>query len=222
MTTTLERLATEPKHDPSLLLPNIWSELLRQVQVLCPCGSTTSVRDGALTTHEPKSTWDANGGRRPVISEATGIGWTCRYSGRTVTLDAALERDGALTPAEKHVRDATQRRLEAGITDTAPAGYALPKPVAELFASALANGWATRQAWAPRDEGFVMNVRVERASDDGAKWQYDLSYFVAPGVARRTPFGLCVTPDRRAQHDTPSIKAIRTVIEQHPAPEAIS
>lgn len=216
MTTTLERLATEPKHDPSLLLPNVWSDLLRKVEVLCPCGSTSGVREGELTTHAPKSTWDMNGQRRSVISNATGIGWTCRYSGRTVTLAAALERDSVLTPAEKHARDATQGRLEAGITDTAPSGYAMPKPVAELFALAEASGWTVRQAWGPRDDGFDMQVRVSRPADDGAKWQYDLSYFVAPGVARKTPFGLSVTPSRRRQHDTPSIKAIRAVIEQHP------
>ncbi|MEV0220815.1 hypothetical protein [Streptomyces sp. NPDC050704] len=219
MTTTLERLAAEPKHDPSILLPNVWSELLHRVEVLCPCGSTSGVRSGELTTHEPKSTYDMNGQRRSVISDATGIGWTCRYSGRTVTLDAALARDSVLTPAEKRVRDTTQHRLESGITDTAPAGYVPPKPIAELFALADANGWTAQQAWAPRDEGFVMNIRVSRAADHGAKWQYNLSYFVAPGVARRTQFGLSVTPDRRAQHDTPSIKAIRAVIEQHPAPE---
>lgn len=204
------------KHDPAILLPNWWYELLRCIQVQCPCGNSTGVRDGALTTHEPKSTWDLNGQRRPVIKDATGIGWTCRYSGRTVTLDAALERDSVLTEAERYVRDATQRRLEAGIVDTAPDGYVMPKPVAELFALAETNGWAAQQAWAPRDDGYALNARVSRAAEGGSKWQYDLSYFVAPGVARRTPFGLCVTPDRRAQHDTPSIKAISAVIKQHP------
>lgn len=222
MTTTLEALATGAKRDASIVLPNIWSDLLSCIQVLCPCGSTTGVRDGALTMHEPKSTWDVNGQRRPVISNATGIGWTCRYSGRTVTLDAALARDNALTPAEKHVRDAMQRGLEAGITDTAPAGYTPPKPVAELLALAEANGWSARQMWAPRDGGFTMQARVSRPADDGAQWQYDLSYFIAPGVSRRTRFGLAVTPDRRGPHDTPSIKAIRAVIEQHPAREVVS
>jgi hypothetical protein len=94
--------------------------------------------------------------------------------------------------------------------------------VADLFALAGANGWATQQAWAPRDDGFVLKLRVSRTADEGCCWQYDLSYFVAPGVARRTSFGLCITPDRRTPHDTPSIKAIRTVIEQHPVPEVTS
>lgn len=211
MTTTLERLATEPKHDPSILLPNVWWDLLHCVQVQCPCGNTTSVRDGALGTHEPKSEWTLNGQRRAVIRDAYGIGATCRYSGRTVTVAAALARDSVLTEAERHVRDATEQRLRAGITDTAPEGYALPKPVAALFALAEANGWATAQAWAPRDDGFVLNLRVGREG-----WQYDLGYFVAPGVARRTQFGLCRTPDRRAPHDTPSLKAITVVIRANP------
>ena len=219
MTTTLEALATGAKHDPAILLPNLWSELLRCVEAMCPCGNTARVdRGGTLGTHEPKSTWDIDGQRRPAIRDATGIGWTCRYSGRTATLDAALERDNVLTPAEKHARDTTERRLRAGITDTAPEGYALPKPVAGLFALAEANGWTTQQAWAPRDDGFALNLRVGRAADEGRRWQYDLTYFVAPGVARRTQFGLSVTPDRPAPHDTPSLKAIRAVVEANPVP----
>jgi hypothetical protein len=114
----LEQLATGEKHDPTILLPNVWYALLRTVETVCPCGNTTSVRNGVLTTHEPKSTWDMNGTRRAVIRDAYGVGITCRYSGRTVTLAAALERDSVLTPAERHVRDVTQGRLEAGITDT--------------------------------------------------------------------------------------------------------
>lgn len=216
MTTMAEKLATGAKHDPGILVPNQWYDLLRTIEALCPCGNTASVRDGRLGTHEPKSTWDMNGQRRAVISDATGVGWTCRYTDRTVTLAAALERDSVLTPAEKHVRDVTQRRLEAGITNTAPVGYTLPKPVAELFALAEANGWATAQAWAPRDDGFVLNVRVGRPADESRRWQYDLSYFVAPGVARRTPFGTSVTPDRPMAHDTPSLKAIRAVITANP------
>lgn len=219
MTTTLERLAAEPKHDPDILVPNVWSDLFRRVEALCPCGNTARVdRDGTLGTHEPKTTWTLDGQRRAVIRDAYGIGHTCRYSGRTVTIAAALERDDALTPAERHVRDVTERRLRAGITDTAPDGYILPKPVAALFALAEASGWRTHQAWAPhRDgDGFTLNLRVSRAADGGRSWQYDLSYSVAPGVARRTPFGLCHTPDRMAPHDTPSLKAITAVIRANP------
>lgn len=212
MTTMLERLATEPKHDQSILLPNVWSDMFRTIDALCPCGSTTSIRDGKLTTHGPRKYWGQDRQGRAMIADAYGIGATCRYSGRTVTLAAALERDNALTPAERHVRDVTRSRLEAGITNTAPDGYALPKPVAQLFVLAEANGWATQQAWVPRDGGYVLNVRVGRPGG----WQYDLSYFVAPGVARRTSFGLSVTPDRRGPHDTPSFKAIRAVITANP------
>lgn len=215
MTTMLEVLATGPKHDPDILVPNTWSTLFRGVEALCPCGNTASVRDGELGTHEPKSAWTADGQRRAVITDAYGIGATCRYSGRTVTLATALERDAALTPAEQHARDATERRLRAGITDTAPAGYALPKPLAALFALAEANGWTAQQAWGPRDDGYTVNARVSRPGG----WQYDLSYFLAPGTARRTSFGLCRTPDRPAPHDTPSLKAITTVIRANPVTE---
>lgn len=212
MTTTLERLTAGAAHDPDILVPTTYSTLLRVVEGLCPCGAVASVRDGRFTSHEPRSTWDADGRRRSVIRDATGVGWTCRYSGRTVTLAAALERDTVLTPAEQHVRDATERRLRAGVTNTAPAGYALPKPVADLLALAGANGWQTQQAWAPYDDGFRLSVRVSRALN----WQYDLAYFVAPGVARRTRFGMCVTPNRRGPHDTPSLKAVTAVIRANP------
>ncbi|MER7487937.1 hypothetical protein ABTY20_18920 [Streptomyces sp. NPDC126497] len=36
------------------------------------------------------------------------------------------------------------------------------------------------------------------------------------GVARKTSFGLSVTPDHRAPHDTPSLKTIRAVITANP------
>ncbi|MEV8544401.1 hypothetical protein [Streptomyces sp. NPDC051572] len=221
MTTTLERLDTEPKHDPTILLPNVWSDLQHLVVVLCPCGSTASVdaRKGTLSTHEPKSEWTLDGQRRAVIRDAFGIGFTCRYSGRTATLDAALAHDSALTPAEQHVRDRTQRLLEAGIVFTAPEGYALPKVVASLFALAEASGWTTAQSWTPYEDGFTLNLRVGRASDDGRSWQYDLSWFCAPGVARRTRFGLSRSPDRRGVYDTPSVKAIRGIISANPVPE---
>lgn len=217
MMTLIERLATEPKHDPAILLPNVWHDLLRTVETLCPCGSTTSVRNGALAVHEPKSVWTADGKRRAAISDAYGIGWTCRYSGRTVTLAAALERDNALSPTEKRVRDTTLSRLGAGIRDTAPEGYALPRPVADLFSAAEAGGWTTQQAWAPHGDGFNLSIRVSRpAAGFGDRWQYDVTYFVAPDVARRTRGGLCRTPEQRDLHDSPSIKAITTVIRSNP------
>lgn len=218
MTTTFERLVTEPKYDPSILLPNVWSDLFRCVEAQCPCGSTTRVRDGALTRHEPRSEWTIDGQRRAMIRDAydKGPGAACRYTDRTVTLEAALARDNALTPAEKNARDVTHRLLEAGVTFTAPEGYALPKPAAGLFALAEASGWTVKQAWTPRDGGFALDLLVGRRAGDGRVWDYRLTYFVAPGVARRTRFGLSRTPDRRAPHDTPSVKAIQAVITANP------
>lgn len=223
MTTVLERLTAGPKHDPEILLPNVWSDLFHHVEALCHCGSTAPVRKGILDTHEPKAMWDLNGRRRAVISDAYGTGFTCRYSGQAVTLAAALARESRMTGAEQHARDVTQRRLEAGITNTAPAGYALPKPVATLLSLAEANGWTAQQAWAPERDWqgdriageYTVNVRVSRPGG----WRYDLSYFVAPGRASRTRFGLCTTPDRRDAHDTPSLKALTAVIRANPVKE---
>lgn len=85
--TTLERLATEPKHDASIIPPNVWCDVRRCVVALCPCGSATRVDvcAGVLDTHEPKAEWTADGQRRAVITDAYGTGFTCRYSGRAVT-----------------------------------------------------------------------------------------------------------------------------------------
>lgn len=219
MTTTLERLATEPKHLPKLLLPNVWSDLLHGIEALCPCGNAARVRDGALEPHDPKKTWGMNGQGHPVITDAyrtMGYFTGCRYSGRTVTLAAALTRDEQLTPAEKHVRDVTQNHLERGIVFTAPEGWTLPKIVTSLFALAVANGWTTKQAWIPRDDGFILKLRVSRPADDGLGWQYDLDWFVARGEARRTSLSQSRTPDRRGPYDTPSVKKIREVIAANP------
>lgn len=225
MTTMLERLTTEPPHDPSIPLPNVWWDTFREVQALCPCGSPAKVdvREGVLAPHDPAKTWDLNGQGHPLIRDAyrtIGYFTGCRYSGRTVTLAAALARDAVLTPAEQRVRDVTRNHLERGITFAPPEGHRLPKIAADLFALAEDNGWTTVQMWIPREDGFVIKVRVSRAGDDaGLPWQYDLDWFVAPGVARRTRFGLSRTPDRPAAHDTPSIKAIRAAIAANSVPK---
>lgn len=99
---------------------------------------------------------------------------------------------------------------------TVPSGYALPKAVTRLFADAEQHGWTAQQAWAPHQDGFTLNVRVSRAADNGLPWKYDLSYFCAPGVARRTRFGLSQSPDRRGLYDTPSVKAIQGALVTHP------
>ncbi|WP_306317305.1 MULTISPECIES: hypothetical protein [unclassified Streptomyces] len=224
MTTTLERLAAEPKHDPALLVPNVWSDFFHRIEALCPCGGTAGVRDGALGDHDPLSTWNVNMQRVPVITDAfrkMGFATVCRYSGRTVTLAAALARDEALTPAEKRQRDVTRARLEQGVVFTAPEGWALPKIVASLFALAEDNGWATQQAWIPGEDGFTLKLRVSRPADDELSWQYDLDWFVAPGVARRDRSGMSRTPDRPVPHDTPSVKKIREAIAANPVPEGV-
>lgn len=218
MTTTLERLVTEPKHETAIILPNVWCDVQRCVIALCPCGSAArvNVRDGVLGAHEPKAEWTLDGKRRAVIQDAYGIGFTCRYSGRAVTLASALTRDNVLTPAERQVRDRTRRLLEAGVVFTPPRGYTLPKAAANLLSHAEDHGWTVAQAWTPYEDGFTLNVRVSRAVDDGLGWQFDLSWFCAPGVARRTRFGLSRSPDRRGLYDTPSVKAIHGVITAHP------
>lgn len=81
-------------HDPAILLPN--RLVLGIVNASCPCGASFPVRDGILGTHFPPL-YDGAKLKDPF---APGTG-ACRYSGRTVTVEAAQRRDEDLTPAER-------------------------------------------------------------------------------------------------------------------------
>jgi len=178
-------------------------------QALCACGTTTPVYDGVLGLHEPKA---PDGQQHPVTGDAYGSSG-CRYSLRTVTLDAAIQRDNILGPVEQQVRDATRDMLDRGMVFTAPKGYRLPKVIANLLALADANGWGAVQMWMPADDGYVLSLRVGRADN----WQYDLCWLVAPDVAQEIELGRGFTPDSSPYSiETPSIGTIRKVIAQNP------
>lgn len=186
---------------------------------LCACGNTAPVYEGVLGLHVPKTERTPDGRQRPVIRDIYGSAG-CRYSLRTVTLDAAIQRDNILGPVEQRVRDVTRDQLEKGRVFAAPHGYRLPKTVANLFALADANGWATVQVWTPRGDGYVLSLRVGWADDD-RRWEYDLCLIVTPDEARQTGLGWSRTPDRPHPHDTPSIKVIRKVISKNPMAKGV-
>lgn len=187
---------------------------------LCACGNTAPVYDDGygdvLGLHAPKTEASPAGQRRPVIRDAYGASG-CRYSLRTVTLDAALQRDNALNPAEQRVRDITQNQFDQGMVFAAPHGYALPKILASLLTLAEAKGWATVQVWEPTADGYgyVLNLRVGRAHD----WHYDMCLFATPDVALETVNSRSYTPDRPYSHITPAITAIRKAITKNPVPK---
>lgn len=94
-----ERIAQDT--DPDILLPNRYSEGLHMWFVRCPCGASPGQRDGELSTHFPRM-YEGHAPRiRDPFYPGTGV---CRYSGRAVTLAAALDRDSQLTPAERRVK----------------------------------------------------------------------------------------------------------------------
>lgn len=85
-------------HDPLILLPN--RVILGVVNALCPCGTSSPVRDGILRAHFPVMHQD----RRPTLTDPFDPFGACRNSDLAVTQEAALERDEALTDAERRVR----------------------------------------------------------------------------------------------------------------------
>ncbi|MFD3361609.1 hypothetical protein ACFWW5_00715 [Streptomyces albidoflavus] len=72
---------------------------LGRVHVECECGRSVSAYDGVMSAHFPVF----HGGVRLRDPFAAGTS-ACRYSGRTVTLDAAVDRDNQLTRDERRVK----------------------------------------------------------------------------------------------------------------------
>lgn len=88
--------------DPSIMLPNRYNDLFKRVDALCPCGASVNVTEGTLGTHTPVM----YPGRPASLKDPFGPGpytGCCRYAGRSVTLEAAIARDEAMTKAEKNV-----------------------------------------------------------------------------------------------------------------------
>lgn len=86
-------------YDPEIFLPNRYSESLRLWFVLCPCGASPGQYNGFLHTHFPPL-YDR---QPPRLADPFGSGATCRYSGRSLTLAAAIARDELLSDAEQRV-----------------------------------------------------------------------------------------------------------------------
>ncbi len=81
-------------YDPAILVPNRYHENLKMWFLRCPCGVSAGLRDGGeLSTHFPPMGPGTKMMTDPFYSGTSA----CRYSGRTVTLEAALERDERLT-----------------------------------------------------------------------------------------------------------------------------
>lgn len=117
-------------------------------------------------------------------------------------------------------------------------GYELPKQAADLIAFAETHGWLTGVQWTPpgwADEVYV-RVKVGRRLTEAElqagyyrsdAWLFEITYHergCPPGQLKKFGSGRGVTPEVGAANigPAPSVKAIRAVIEQHPAPEAIS
>lgn len=90
---------TDKDYDPEILLPNRYDESLRMWFVQCPCGASPGQYEGFLNTHFPLM-YDRH---PPRLTDPFGSGSTCRYSGRSLTLAAAVARDELLTKAERYV-----------------------------------------------------------------------------------------------------------------------
>ncbi|MGA5130827.1 hypothetical protein ACPCTO_13560 [Streptomyces olivoreticuli] len=117
----------------------------------------------------------------------------------------------------------------------APDGYALPKAAADLVAHATAHGWLSRVGWAADiSNAPLVHVAVgrrmtpdeqEQAEDRGEygdRWCYELTWHsrdCAPGRLRLFGRPLAHTPEQPRWHDGPSVKGIRQVIADNPAPE---
>ncbi|MFE7077910.1 hypothetical protein ACFU96_48370 [Streptomyces sp. NPDC057620] len=142
-------------------------------------------------------------------------------------LRTAARKDGWSEQAKERQRAISLRLRE--ILTIPPAGYALPAAASGLIAHAEAHGWLALAQWTSIDfdgDPFV-TVQVGRQLADGempdargSRWLYKLTWHsrdCAPGKVRLFGNGHAVTPDSPGGNYAPSVKAIRAVIEQHPA-----
>lgn len=151
-----------------------------------------------------------------------------RLTGEDAELSAAVRKVGAATPEQTERQREIRTRLRE-LRAIPPAGYELPKMAADLVAHAEAHGWLSLVQWTPPDYvgdpfvGVQVGRRVTEADGYlglGNCWKYQLTWSsrdCAPGKVRLWRKGLAETPESPAATDAPSIKAIRAVIEQHPA-----
>jgi hypothetical protein len=137
--------------------------------------------------------------------------------------------------AEQAARGAAVLAELLEIVATPPPGYGLPALAAGLVAHAEAHGWQTLVQWTRPDydgEPFV-TVQVgraltaeEREHHHGDRWTYRLTWHsrgCPPGRVRLFGQGSAITPDEPSgRSPAPSVKAVRAVIEAHPAPRRLT
>jgi hypothetical protein len=107
-----------------------------------------------------------------------------------------------------------------------PSGYTLPTTAADLIAHAHAHGWDAWAQWTSdtgTSGGPFVTVHVGRRQSPAAGdfWRYELIWHsrgCPVGRVRRFGHGIAQTPDNPAPRGTPSVRSIRQVIAQHPAP----
>lgn len=116
-----------------------------------------------------------------------------------------------------------------------PEGYTVPQIVTGLVGYAKLHGWQSLVQWTPPDysgEPYV-TVQVGRKAVEsdytgfkrGPWWIYKLTWHsrgCAPGKVKKFGTGLVATPDDPEWRDAPSVKQIRTVIHDHPAPGVVT
>ncbi|MGA4875929.1 hypothetical protein [Streptomyces lydicamycinicus] len=140
-------------------------------------------------------------------------------------------------PSERTADQAAELRVInqqlTTLLSTPPAGYALPKVAADLITHAKVNGWLARTQWTYPGFTGQPYVKVEvgrRLTGDesplyrGTHWLFVLTWHsrgCSPGKLRMFGNGLAETPENPASHDGPSVKAIRAVITDNPAPDAV-
>ncbi|MFC8447596.1 hypothetical protein [Kitasatospora sp. NPDC057223] len=146
------------------------------------------------------------------------------YTNNPTWLSRDFERDTLLrltertTDQQQRIADLTaeMRTIEA----TAPDGYALPKPAADLLALAKANRWLTAARWSEDSGGnpFV-DIQVAHRVPGGSSWAYRLTWWtrdLTPGRMRYAR-GVASTPQQPGWTTAPSVRAIREVIAANPA-----
>lgn len=101
---------TRTHHDSAVLLPNRISAFDGSLKALCPCDERVTVQDGKLAIHFPIM----HERRPPTLKDPFLPGNSlCRYTGRTVTLAAALARDEQQTPEERKIALAVRNNPSA-------------------------------------------------------------------------------------------------------------
>lgn len=142
---------------------------------------------------------------------------------------SAARAVGGMNPELRQQLRPIRARL-AEIDATPPVGYQTPKAVTDLVDHAKSHGWLAQVQWTPPGQQSEPSLRVqvgrkltatEAAECRSDTYLYQLTWNsrdCPAGKVKRFGTGLAQTPDQPQWHTAPSMKVIRAVIEQHPAP----